>query len=593
MDMQHELIEDSRYISFVDFSEIFDVAKLLTSKQECKQAKKPETRFFCNYKCEKATGKKYQLVPIEVPIVDPITLKNTGGNWKVTVNRIDDDVARSSMENVTTRTPSRRITSTKKTTPIIQDIFAGHLDHDGPPNKKNRSAKKVENRTPSTPKNQGIPSRRKSILKTPTTSKIGTPRRSIQFSNVLEDCEEERTYKKKSVRDKIATVDEEDDANKSDLAMSRKLLHVSAVPTTLPCREKEFEEIYSFLEINLKEECSGCIYVSGVPGTGKTATTTQVIRTLTAESEKGALPKFDLIEINGMRITEPRKAYVEMYRQLMGKNVPWEQAYNWLDKRFSNPSPRRKTTILIVDELDILCNKRQDVIYNLLNWPTLNSSRLIVVTIANTMDLPERVFMGKVASRIGLHRLTFLPYSFRQLEEIVKSRLSGLESFTSDAVQLVSRKIAALSGDARRALDICRRASEIAEAEEYSLNSDVSVSMEHVQTAIGEMISCPKVLAIKSCSKMEKLFLRAVCTEVERTGLEEVIFRGVYKQMEVLATFEDCKLPTVGNTLAISYRLGAMRLLICEHVRKDTYQKIMLNISPDDFYFATRKGSEE
>lgn len=400
---------------------------------------------------------------------------------------------------------------------------------------------------------------------------------------MLEQREEEHTHKKKSIRDKIATVDEEDDANKSDLAIARKLLHVSAVPTTLPCREKEFEEIYSFLEVNLTEECSGCIYVSGVPGTGKTATTTQVIRALTAQSEKGDLPKFDLIEINGMRITEPRKAYVEMYRQLTGKNVNWEQAYNWLDKRFSTPSPRRKTTILIVDELDILCNKRQDVIYNLLNWPTLDASRLIVVTIANTMDLPERVFKGKVSSRLGLHRLTFLPYSFRQLQKIVESRLSGLDSFTCDAAEFVSRKVAALSGDARRALDICRRASEIAEAEAIP-----AVTMDHVQTAIGEMISCPKILAIKSCSKMEKLFLQAVCVEVDRTGLEEVIFRGVYKQLETLATFEGRKVPTVGNTLAISYRLGAMRLIICEHVRQDTYQKIMLNISPDDFYFATQ-----
>lgn len=560
---------------------------MLTPKKECKLTRNPKARFFCNYKCEKATGKKFRLVPLVpmVPVVEPIKLKSTDGKWKVKENETTRSPA-------TTRTPNRKINSTPiaKPSAILKDTFATqlHWDDDEPPNKKNRSNKKSENRTPSTPKMQGIPSRRPSILKTPTTSKIGTPRRSIKFSDKLEEHEEERTYKKKSVRDKIATVDEEDDANKSELAISRKLLHVSAVPTTLPCREKEFDEIYSFLEVNVKDECSGCIYVSGVPGTGKTATTTQVIRALTAQSEKGDLPKFDLIEINGMRITEPRKAYVEMYRQLTGKSVTWEQAYNWLDKRFSTPSPRRKTTILIVDELDILCNKRQDVIYNLLNWPTLNASRLIVVTIANTMDLPERVFKGKVSSRLGMHRLTFLPYSFQQLQEIVKSRLSGLESFTCDAVQFVSRKVAALSGDARRALDICRRASEIAETEAIP-----AVSMDHVQKAIDEMISCPKSLAIKSCSKMEKLFLQAVCEEVHRTGLEEVIFRGVYKQLETLAALDGRKAPTVGNTLAISYRLGAMRLIICEHVRKDTYQKIMLNMSPEDVHFALKPVRQE
>ena len=35
--------------------------------------------------------------------------------------------------------------------------------------------------------------------------------------------------------------------------------------------------------------------------------------------------------------------------------------------------------------------------------------------------------------------------------------------FHKDAIQLVVRKVASLSGDARRALDICRRATEIAQ----------------------------------------------------------------------------------------------------------------------------------
>lgn len=95
-----------------------------------------------------------------------------------------------------------------------------------------------------------------------------------------------------------------------------------------------------------------------------------------------------------MRVTEPRRAYVEIYKQLTGKTVNWENAYALLSKRFSTPSPRKITTVLVVDELDILCNKRQDVVYNLLNWPTLDSAKLVVITIANTMDLPERVLQG-------------------------------------------------------------------------------------------------------------------------------------------------------------------------------------------------------
>ena len=80
--------------------------------------------------------------------------------------------------------------------------------------------------------------------------------------------------------------------------------------------------------------------------------------------------------------------------------------------------------------------------------------------------------INRVSSRIGLTRLTFAPYTHQQLQEIVTARLTGLSVFDKDAIQLVSRKVASLSGDARRALDICRRATEIAQIQQgkkYSL----------------------------------------------------------------------------------------------------------------------------
>ena len=41
------------------------------------------------------------------------------------------------------------------------------------------------------------------------------------------------------------------------------------------------------------------LYISGVPGTGKTATVMEVIRTLKEHASEGELPDFDFIEING------------------------------------------------------------------------------------------------------------------------------------------------------------------------------------------------------------------------------------------------------------------------------------------------------
>lgn len=60
------------------------------------------------------------------------------------------------------------------------------------------------------------------------------------------------------------------------------------------------------------------MYISGVPGTGKTATVMEIIRCLKKQVTLDELPKFDFIEINGMRLTEPRQAYVQIYKQLTG-----------------------------------------------------------------------------------------------------------------------------------------------------------------------------------------------------------------------------------------------------------------------------------
>lgn len=54
------------------------------------------------------------------------------------------------------------------------------------------------------------------------------------------------------------------------------------------------------------------MYISGVPGTGKTATVHQVVRTLKEEYEEGDLRSFRFIEVNGMKLTEPNQAYTQI-----------------------------------------------------------------------------------------------------------------------------------------------------------------------------------------------------------------------------------------------------------------------------------------
>jgi origin recognition complex subunit 1 len=71
--------------------------------------------------------------------------------------------------------------------------------------------------------------------------------------------------------------------------------------------------------------------------------------------------------------------------------------------------------------------------------------------------------LSGLGSRLGLQRVSFKPYDQEDIRKIVAARLGSLAAFDPDAIELCARKVASVSGDVRRALQICRRASEVAE----------------------------------------------------------------------------------------------------------------------------------
>ena len=357
------------------------------------------------------------------------------------------------------------------------------------------------------------------------------------------------------------------------LAEAQKRLHVSAVPDSLPCREEEFAEVFSYVESKLRSGDGGCYYISGVPGTGKTATVMEAVRLL--EETRDDYPEFNFYAMNGMRLTSPEQAYVEMWRLLTGERAPPEHAMKLLEARFSRAAPKRVTSIFLVDELDMLCNRKQSVLYNIFDWPSRPEGKLIVIAIANTMDLPERVMINRVSSRLGLTRQTFQPYTHGQLQAIVASRLEGLQVFQQDAVQLVARKVASLSGDARRALDICRRVTEMAEAA-----GEARIGLKHVTAAYQEMFIRPSGAAAGTSS------WRSRCWPPNSTGQgwrRAPSGRSIGSSSSGTEGLEVLSLP---GAVALCARLSAMHLVLAEHYRHGFATKLRLNVAGDDINFA-------
>lgn len=116
--------------------------------------------------------------------------------------------------------------------------------------------------------------------------------------------------------------------------------------------------------------------------------------------------------------------------------------------------------VILLDECDYLVTPNQQLLYNLVDWPSLPKAQLTIVMIANTMDFPERL-KPKLQSRLGNHRLVYKPYTSSQIEEIVTQRLhqSGAKGlFLPEALTFVAKKVATISTDIRKTLEICRSA---------------------------------------------------------------------------------------------------------------------------------------
>ena len=177
--------------------------------------------------------------------------------------------------------------------------------------------------------------------------------------------------------------------------------------------------------------------------------------------------------------------------------------------------------MVLVDELDYMLTQRQEVLYNLFEWPGRKNAGLAVIGIANTLDLPERLD-PKVRSRLGSRRLTFATYKPAQIESILTQRLSAGDlsaAFQPQAVTMAARKIAAYSGDVRKALCICARPRRSARSgsttrggrEDATKEAQYVVTIADINNAYRLLSDSSYLGAIEHAAPLEQLVLIALC----------------------------------------------------------------------------------
>jgi origin recognition complex subunit 1 len=313
----------------------------------------------------------------------------------------------------------------------------------------------------------------------------------------------------------------------------------------LPCRESQFEDIYDTVKSSIEADSGTVVYVYGPPGTGKTVTIREVVKELHREAKASALPSFDYIEINGLKLLTPQSIYEALWNKISNdRKVAAKNLGKELEHYFSSGEAKIPLVVL-VDELDQLASTNQSILYNIFNWPGYEESKLIVIAASNTMDLPERILTNKTSSRLGLVRFPFPSYEHNDLIKIIKHKLETIDHegvrITDDSIEYASRKVANVSGDARKALRIIKRAFEIAQEGRTDETKEALILPPHINRAISESSHSAVANYILNLTFVGKMILIGILVRKRKSGLPQNSLGDIIDEIKQIITLNAAK----------------------------------------------------
>ena len=249
----------------------------------------------------------------------------------------------------------------------------------------------------------------------------------------------------------------------------RQLFARSRNPGALVCREREQEELSDFLQTRVERRASGCMYVSGPPGTGKSALVRGVCGTY------GSQANVRSAEVNCVGVKSATDLYGKLleglYRDADEDELPDDDEDESLKTLFFK---RKETFLVILDEIDHFLDIDLHLLYTLFEYALHPESKLILVGIANALDFTDRFLPRLKAKNLKPELLPVMSYTDGQIAKVITARLlslmpAGRTDFVPlihpTAVHFLAKKISAQSGDLRKAFDICRSAIDLIETE--------------------------------------------------------------------------------------------------------------------------------
>uniref|UniRef100_A0A0R3RFS1 AAA domain-containing protein n=1 Tax=Elaeophora elaphi TaxID=1147741 RepID=A0A0R3RFS1_9BILA len=276
------------------------------------------------------------------------------------------------------------------------------------------------------------------------------------------------------------------------------------VSETLFGREKEVALVEKLLREGILNQRPTSIFISGPPGTGKTLAIKTILQRMLSQhsvhstyincaSENSERDMLTAV-LNGCSKSSKKfsakKLLVEFHKVLTKMN---------------------KYTIIVLDEIDYTKPKDRDFICSMFQLPDLYEN-ISLIGIANTLDLMEQL---KHRLKSVPELLVFAPYTEVQLQHILAKKLK--RNNDESAIELCARKVAAMTGDARKAVQVARR----------SLSADLSgeTSCRNVFGTLSSVYGSP---LLQAKIPLQQKILLATMVRLADSNSSTIVEKGSY-----------------------------------------------------------------
>lgn len=357
-------------------------------------------------------------------------------------------------------------------------------------------------------------------------------------------------------------------------------------------REREAQILNSYFVDSIKNLNSSSIYISGPPGTGKSAQTNATIDKLVANSTKISEAKkiyhvnsidgcminktIKIIKFNCMSLNNPENLFKELYYVMTGcKNSNSNISSSELFQCFTKlQNTDYDMTILILDEMDNIVNKSQQLLFELFTWASnlidvKERPNLLLIGIANALNLTDRFLPRLRSNCISPKIIQFLPYTSDQIKSVITNKLLSLTHNKNDkendkenqihnisglpplvhpaAIQYCAKKSAVTTGDLRKSFDLMFKSIDLFEQNLLKMKSLDEINNTELNKLPKMMIS--QVVKVCSDSFNANFDTRIKPLTIQQKMLLLLLFRFEEKNETELNQIIKLKSKSQSNTI--------------------------------------------